>query len=144
MPMTKIFHTSSPEESIELGRTLAADLKAPALIFLQGELGAGKTTLAKGIVAGLGAASEEDVNSPTFVLVQEYGGGAVRHIDLYRIESLGDLESIGLDELLAEDSVVLVEWPERLALPNVRPSMIVRLEVEGESGRKITIERPAN
>ena len=144
MPMTKIFHTSSPEESIELGRTLAADLKAPALIFLQGELGAGKTTLAKGIVAGLGAASEEDVNSPTFVLVQEYGGGAVRHIDLYRIESLGDLESIGLDELLAEDSVVLVEWPERLALPNVRPSMIVRLEVEGEFGRKITIERPAN
>lgn len=144
MPMTKIFHTSSPEESIELGRTLAADLKAPALIFLQGELGAGKTTLAKGIVAGLGAASEEDVNSPTFVLVQDYGGGTVRHIDLYRIESLGDLESIGLDELLAEDSVVLVEWPERLALPNVRPSMIVRLEVEGESGRKITIERPAN
>ncbi len=144
MPMTKTFHTSSPEESIELGRTMAADLKPPALIFLQGELGAGKTTLAKGIVAGLGAATEDDVNSPTFVIVQDYGAGAVYHIDLYRIESPGDLESVGLDELLAEDSVVLVEWPERLALPDLRPSMIVRLEVEGESGRKITIERPEN
>ena len=137
----QIIHSSSAQETVGIGRSLAAELKAPALVFLYGELGAGKTTLAKGIVAGLGVAAEDDVNSPTFVLVQEYGGGAVRHIDLYRIESLADLESLGLDDLLAENSVVLIEWPERLALPNVRPSMVVRLEVEGEAGRKVTVER---
>ena len=135
---------SSPEETVKLGRELARELSPPALVFLQGELGAGKTTLAKGIVAGLGAAEEDEVNSPTFVMVQEYGGGRVYHIDLYRVESQPDLESLGLDDLLAENAIVLVEWPERMALPDLRPSMVVRLEVTGETERDIRIERPAD
>lgn len=126
-----------------MGRTLAAEIEPPALVFLSGELGAGKTTLAKGITAGLGAAREDDVTSPTFVMVQEYGGGRVYHVDLYRVDSLPDLESLGLDDLLAEDAIILVEWPERLALPGWRPSWTIRLETAGDAERRICIERSA-
>src|SRR5687767_9662578 len=89
--------THSPEETIAFGQQLARDLSPPILVLLVGDLGAGKTTLTKGIVAGLGAAPEEEITSPTFTLVHEYGvsqEGAPRvyHVDLYRIESARDLE----------------------------------------------------
>lgn len=114
------FVTRSPEETIELGRELAKQLNAPVMVLLIGDLGAGKTTLAKGLVTGLGAASEEEeVTSPTFTLVHEYGGAAgsvvrVYHVDLYRVETLRDLETLGLEDLLAERAVVIVEWGEKL------------------------------
>ncbi|MEE8307692.1 MAG: tRNA (adenosine(37)-N6)-threonylcarbamoyltransferase complex ATPase subunit type 1 TsaE, partial [Gammaproteobacteria bacterium] len=139
--------TSSPEETIAFGRSLAAGFGASELVFLYGNLGAGKTTLVKGIASGLGAAPEDDVNSPTYVMVQEYsggkGGGRVYHVDLYRVEQNRDLESLGLEELLAEDAVVLVEWPERLLSSDGPPSLKVFLEVAGDTERHIRVERPA-
>lgn len=112
--------SQSAEETISQGRALAALLEPPRLILLSGELGAGKTTLAKGIIAGLGAAREEDVLSPTFTLVhlfqrKEPASLKVYHIDLYRIEGRQDLETLGLEDLFDEPAIVLVEWPDRLA-----------------------------
>jgi tRNA threonylcarbamoyladenosine biosynthesis protein TsaE len=109
----RAFSTNSAEETIEVGRLVAGELPPKALVLLIGNLGAGKTTLAKGIVEGLGAASADDVASPTFTLIHEYGDGRVYHIDLYRLETKAEVESLGLDELLDRDAVVLIEWGER-------------------------------
>lgn len=143
--------TASAEETITLGRTIAARLSPPALILLKGELGAGKTTLAKGLIAGLGAAREEDVTSPTFTLVHVFGGpgtaenGArarVYHADLYRIEGEHDLASIGLEDALAETGpcVVIVEWSERLTLRSEWPAVKIELEHAGSDQRRIKIQ----
>jgi tRNA threonylcarbamoyladenosine biosynthesis protein TsaE len=93
--------THSPEETIAFGRTLAELLTPPKLVLLRGDLGAGKTTLVKGIAAAFDAAEEEDVTSPTFTLVHEYRGpqATLYHIDLYRIDTLRELETLGLDDL---------------------------------------------
>ncbi len=109
---TQEFITHSAEETIALGRTLAGLLAPPKLVLLRGELGAGKTTLVKGIAAGFHAACEEDVTSPTFTLVHEYRGPDVNlyHIDLYRVDTQRELETLGLDDLMAENSILLVEW----------------------------------
>jgi tRNA threonylcarbamoyladenosine biosynthesis protein TsaE len=103
-------------------------------------LGAGKTTLAKGIVEGLGAASPEEVSSPTFTLVHEYGSsGRVYHIDLYRLDTEAELESIGLDEILDRDAVVLIEWGERF--PRLMPPdrIEIRLEHQGGDSRVVAV-----
>src|SRR5207244_8752966 len=110
--------THSPEETLALGRKLAAELRPPCLVLLEGELGSGKTTLAKGIVAGLGVASESEVTSPSFTLVHEYGRDRkVYHVDLYRVESAQDLATLGLEDLLDQRAIVLVEWGEKLDFP---------------------------
>jgi len=116
---TTHFATLTPEETIEVGRRIAALLTPPVLVLLLGDLGAGKTTLTKGIVAGLGVAPIEEVTSPTFTLIHEYGnsrrsGPRVYHIDLYRIEDAADLMTLGLEDMLAENAILLVEWGERL------------------------------
>jgi tRNA threonylcarbamoyladenosine biosynthesis protein TsaE len=107
------YRTASEEETIALGERLARELPPRGLVLLIGNLGAGKTTLAKGIVNGLGAAAPEDVSSPTFTLVHEYGGGRVYHIDLYRLDEPREVATLGLDELLESDALVLMEWGER-------------------------------
>ena len=99
-----------------MGQTLAEILKPPMLVILRGEVGAGKTTLVKGIAAALGAAVEEDVTSPTFTLVHEYVNDKVHlfHLDLYRLETEEQIAVLGLEEMLAEpNALVLVEWGER-------------------------------
>src|ERR1700685_3973773 len=106
--------TQSEEETIELGRRIARALPRRAVVLLIGNLGAGKTTLAKGIVSGLGAAPPEDVSSPTFTLVHEYGEGRVYHVDLYRLERPEELATLGLDAMFERDAVVLVAWGERV------------------------------
>ena len=160
--------TRSPEETVALGYELARELKPPVLVLLLGDLGAGKTTLTKGIVAGLGAAPEEDVTSPTFTMIHEYGsapstallsasGGTdatgrdnaarVYHVDLYRVETARELETLGLEDLLAERAVVIVEWGERLG-PALRAStpggtggvVEIHLEARGEAERQIEIQ----
>src|SRR5437763_9040561 len=112
---TQEFITHSAEETIALGRKLAAMLAPPKLILLRGELGAGKTTLVKGIAEGFHAASHENVTSPTFTLIHEYRGPAATlyHIDLYRIDTQRELETLGLDDLRNENSVLLIEWGEK-------------------------------
>ena len=107
------YRTASEDETIALGREIAAKLPPHALVLLIGNLGAGKTTLAKGIVEGLGVATPDEVASPTFTLIHEYGEGRVYHIDLYRLDTEAEVATLGLDELLDRDAVVLIEWGER-------------------------------
>ena len=112
----KRFRTRSVAGTLALGETLAEMLRPPKLVILRGEVGAGKTTLVKGIAAALGAAYEEDVTSPTFTLVHEYDGPKVHlfHLDLYRLETEEQIAVLGLEEMIAEpNALVLVEWGER-------------------------------
>jgi tRNA threonylcarbamoyladenosine biosynthesis protein TsaE len=140
--------THSADETISLGRQIGARLQAPVLILLTGDLGAGKTTLTKGIVDGAGGAHEEDVTSPTFTLVHKHVGDAasdrnvlVYHIDLYRIEDRQGLESLGLEDIFNESAIVIVEWPDRLSLPTNWPVINITLEHVSEGIRNITIDR---
>lgn len=146
--------THSPEETIAFGRKLAGDLRAPIVVLLEGDLGSGKTTLTKGVAAGLGAAREEEVTSPSFTLVHEYraqhqdipGDGAgqgaiVYHVDLYRVEGERETESLGLDELFGPSSTVMIEWGGKLSALPPEPIVRIRLEVTGENERHIVVER---
>jgi tRNA threonylcarbamoyladenosine biosynthesis protein TsaE len=111
-------------------------------VLLEGELGSGKTTLVKGIVAGLGAAEEEDVTSPSFTLVHEYGSaGQVYHADLYRIEGARDLATLGLEDLAGQASTVLVEWGEKLGDNIPIPCVRIRMEHLGSDDRRVGVER---
>jgi tRNA threonylcarbamoyladenosine biosynthesis protein TsaE len=124
----KRFRSRSVAGTLALGERIGEILlPAPKLVVLRGEVGAGKTTLIKGIAASLGAAVEEDVTSPTFTLVHEYPGPKVRiyHLDLYRLETEKELATLGLEEMIAEpDALVLVEWGERFE------SIVSRMDVE--------------
>lgn len=132
--------TNSSDETLDRGREIGARLKPPALVLLSGELGAGKTTLTKGIVSALGAAEEDQVTSPTFTLVHKYDHGAVvYHVDLYRVGDFHDLETLGLEDFLTEQAIVIVEWPEKLTLRTDWPVVRIQLEHVGEDSRRITI-----
>ena len=109
----KSIETHSEEETIELGRKIAQELPKRCVVLLIGNLGAGKTTLAKGIISGLGAAEPEEVTSPTFTLIHEYGGGRVYHVDLYRLDTPQQIATLGLEEICERQAVILVEWGER-------------------------------
>src|SRR5262249_32606178 len=113
--MRREFTTKSPEETIALGRDFASSLSPPKLVVLRGDLGAGKTTLVKGIAEGFSAASQDDVTSPTFTLIHEYRGptATLYHIDLYRVDTQRELETLGLDDLMNDSSVLLIEWGEK-------------------------------
>ena len=138
--MAEEFITHSAEETASWGREFAKQLAAPILLLLTGELGSGKTTLTKGIVAGLGAAKEDEVTSPTFTLIHVYGKPAkVYHADLYRIESFRDFETLGLEDLFSKPAVVILEWSERFPLPSPWPQVQIRLEHQGGDCRRITI-----
>ena len=114
------FRTASEEETIALGERLAGMLPARGVALLIGDLGAGKTTLAKGIVKGRGAAQPEEVSSPTYTLIHEYGGGRVYHVDLYRLDDPREAARLGLDDLFERDALTLVEWGERF--PQLMPA----------------------
>jgi tRNA threonylcarbamoyladenosine biosynthesis protein TsaE len=139
--MTREITTRSAEETIAFGRTLTELLTPPKLVLLRGDLGAGKTTLVKGIAAGFGAGEEEDVTSPTFTLVHEYRGPRANlyHIDLYRVDTPRELETLGLDDLRAEGSVLLIEWGEKFSRLVRERDVEISLERESENGRKITV-----
>jgi len=137
----KEFLTHSAEETTELGRRLAAELSPPKLVVLRGELGAGKTTLIKGITEGFRAASEENVTSPTFTLIHEYRGPGVNvyHVDLYRVDTQRELDTRGLDDLFDENSVVLIEWGEKFACFLRERDVEITIERLGENDRKIKV-----
>jgi tRNA threonylcarbamoyladenosine biosynthesis protein TsaE len=134
----QVFRTRSGEETVALGRRIATTLPARCVVLLIGNLGAGKTTLAKGIVAGLGAAPEEEVSSPTFTLIHEYSEH-VYHIDLYRLDMAVEVRGLGLDELFDREAVVLVEWGERFPelMPDDRWEIVI--ETLGDEEREIRI-----
>lgn len=132
--------THSSEETINWGRELARRLTAPVLVLLTGDLGSGKTTLTKGIVAGLGVAGENEVTSPTFTLVHVYGKESkVYHADLYRIESFHDFETLGLEDVFAKPAVVILEWSEHFPLQSPWPKIHIRLEHHGGDSRIISV-----
>jgi len=133
--------THSAEETIAFGRTLAELLTPPKLVLLRGDLGAGKTTLVKGIAAAFEAAAEEDVTSPTFTLVHEYRGTRANlyHIDLYRIDTQRELETLGLDDLRSDNSILLIEWGEKFPRLVRERDVEIALEREGENSRQIKV-----
>jgi tRNA threonylcarbamoyladenosine biosynthesis protein TsaE len=137
-----VWRTSSEQETIALGERLSREvLPARGVVLLIGNLGAGKTTLAKGIVQGRGAAPVDEVSSPTFTLIHEYGGGRVYHIDLYRLEDARDLATLGLEEIFDRDALVLVEWGERF--PQVMPAdrIEIRIRALADDAREISVVR---
>jgi tRNA threonylcarbamoyladenosine biosynthesis protein TsaE len=133
--------THSAEETITLGRSLAELLHPPKLILLRGDLGAGKTTLVKGIAEGFQAAREEDVTSPTFTLVHEYRGPRANlyHTDLYRVDTPRELETLGLDDLFAPDSILLIEWGEKFPRFERECDVEITLERVDEGSRRIRV-----
>jgi len=137
--------THSPEETVAFGRKLAKDLQPPCWVLLQGELGSGKTTLAKGIVSGLGAAQPEEVTSPSFTLVHEYGDHTkVYHVDLYRVEDSRELATLGLEDLLAERVVAIIEWGERLGDDLPVPCWLVQMECLSSEERRLRVKSPGS
>ena len=166
---SQTYQTETEEETIALGEKLAAELPPRAVLLLIGQLGAGKTTLAKGIVKGLGAARAEDVSSPTFTLIHEYtplphgrgsvggepaaantsrdregaeAGAVVYHIDLYRLDTPAQVATLGLDEIFDRRAIVLIEWGERF--PELMPEdrIEIRLRATGENSREIELRAP--
>jgi tRNA threonylcarbamoyladenosine biosynthesis protein TsaE len=138
---SRTFRTRSEEETIALGQQLGAEL-AGGVVLLIGNLGAGKTTIAKGIVSARGQTAPEDVSSPTFTLIHQYGGeNPVYHIDLYRLDEAREVEGLGLDDLFASGSLVLMEWAERF--PSLLPAgrTEIRLRMLADDMREIVVSR---
>jgi tRNA threonylcarbamoyladenosine biosynthesis protein TsaE len=140
--MTREIKTHSAEETIAFGRTLTELLSPPKLVLLRGDLGAGKTTLVKGIAAGFEAAQEDDVTSPTFTLVHEYRGPRAHlyHIDLYRIDTPRELETLGLDDLRSDNGILLIEWGEKFPRLQREYDVEISLARQSETERKISIK----
>lgn len=133
--------TSTPEQTSELGRVLAQKLPSRGVVLLIGDLGAGKTTLAKGIIEGLGVATADEVTSPTYTLVHEYGDPVrVYHIDLYRLDTEDEVRAIGFDELLESNALLLIEWGERFPALLPPNRVEIKLEADEEDGRTVNIE----
>ena len=135
------FHSSSEEETIEIGRRIARELPRKSVVLLIGNLGAGKTTLTKGIAEGLGAATRDEVTSPTFTLIHEYSE-SLYHIDLYRLETASAVASLGLDELFDREAIIVVEWGERFRQLMPPDRIEIHLKAHGDE-REIEITRLA-
>jgi tRNA threonylcarbamoyladenosine biosynthesis protein TsaE len=135
---SQTFHTHSEEETVALGERIARELPSKGALLLIGNLGAGKTTLAKGIVKGLGAAAPDEVSSPTFTIIHEYGAN-VYHIDLYRLQRPQELATLGLEEIFDRDAIVLVEWGERFLEAMPRDRIEIRISSIEENDRIIAV-----
>jgi len=139
------FTTRSGADTIEVGRKLVRLLNPPQLLLLRGELGTGKTTLVKGIAQALDAAEPDEVTSPTFTLLHEYQGTRdgkpvkLYHIDVYRLEGERQLETLGFDELLTPDALVLVEWGDKFKSIRKRSTGEILIKSEGGDARKISV-----
>lgn len=132
--------TRSEAETLRAGETLARELRPGDAVLLRGDLGMGKTVFARGLAQGLGVSADE-VRSPTFTLVNPYRGRLpVHHIDLYRVEKPGDLDELGLEEILDGDGVAIVEWSERLGSYLPEHPVTVTIEDLGGSTRRLTID----
>ncbi len=133
------YRTATEAETIALGEQLARELPVRSVVLLIGNLGAGKTTIAKGLAKGRGAAEPDDVSSPTFTLIHEYGGGRVYHIDLYRLDEPRQVATLGLEELFEKDALVLIEWGERFPLLMPKERTEIRLHARENDEREIEV-----
>lgn len=142
MPGAQVFITNSAEETIIVGTKLAPALRDARIVLLRGDLGAGKTTLVKGIAEAFQAAAQDDVTSPTFTLIHEYRGPerTLYHVDLYRIDTERELATLGLEDMSNEDgAIVLIEWGEKFDRLQRSCDREIVLERTGEDSRKITV-----
>ena len=143
------FETHSAADTIRVGHEIVKLLAPPKFLILKGDLGAGKTTLVKGIAEALDAAEPDEVTSPTFTLIHEYEGTRheggkdepvmLYHLDLYRIEQERQLDSLGLDEIATPDSIVLVEWGDKFPSVSKRSNGEIVMKTTGGDSRKITL-----
>ena len=139
------FTTQSGADTVAVGRKLVDLLKPPQLLLLRGDLGTGKTTLVKGIAQALDAAEPDEVTSPTFTLLHEYDGTRkgkpvkLYHIDVYRLEAERQLETLGLEDLLTPDALVLVEWGDKFKSIRKRATGDIVITSEGGDARKIKV-----
>jgi tRNA threonylcarbamoyladenosine biosynthesis protein TsaE len=134
--------SNSPQQTIELGQRLGSQLKGGEVVAVCGPLGSGKTHLIKGIAAGAGAQDSRDITSPTFVIVNEYSGRLdIYHIDAYRLDSIAEFEMLGFDDFCYPQSVVLIEWADKVESA-LRAVDYIRIELSGagQTKRKIHIE----
>jgi tRNA threonylcarbamoyladenosine biosynthesis protein TsaE len=133
--------THSEQETVDYGRSLAELLARSKIVLLRGDLGAGKTTIVKGIAEGFHAATQEDVTSPTFTLVHEYRGPweNLYHIDLYRVDTERELETLGLDDLLREKSILLIEWGDKFSRFQQEQDAEIALERLDDRSRRIVV-----
>jgi tRNA threonylcarbamoyladenosine biosynthesis protein TsaE len=141
----KTFSTHSAEETTELGRRLATELKPGSIVLLRGDLGAGKTTMVKGIAEGFQAAKAEDVTSPTFTLIHEYRGPQVTlfHIDLYRIDTQRELDTLALDDLMSPNGILLIEWGEKFQRFAKERDVEIAIENRGAEDRVVLLQSRA-
>lgn len=137
----KTFHTHSAEETTNLGRQLASELKPGSIVLLRGDLGAGKTTMVKGIAEGFKAAEAEAVTSPTFTLIHEYRGPEVTlyHIDLYRIDTQRELDTLALEDLMEPNTILLIEWGEKFERFAKERDFEIAIEHKGSDDRLIQV-----
>jgi len=135
--LRKEFTSGSAEQTIEIGCQIARELPTHAVVLLIGNLGAGKTTLAKGLISGLGLSDPDEVTSPTFTLIHEFGEGRLYHIDLYRLDTAEQVAGLGLDEILGRDAVVLIEWGERF--PELLPPERIEIRLTALDGDRRAI-----
>jgi tRNA threonylcarbamoyladenosine biosynthesis protein TsaE len=141
-PEVAEFLSRSEEQTREYGRRLASLLPRPALILLSGELGSGKTALVKGLAAGLKVAAEDDVASPTYTLIHEYqrDDTTLFHVDLYRLETLRELSTLGLEDILgsaSQHAIVAIEWGKKFNLLYEWPRLEIELLVVSDNERLI-------
>lgn len=142
----RIYITHSAEETTALGRQLAQELRPGSIVLLRGDLGAGKTTLIKGIAEGFQAAAAEDVTSPTFTLIHEYRGpqATLYHIDLYRIDTQRELDTLALDDLMDPKSILLMEWGEKFERFRREKDAEIAIEHLGGDERRVSFTAAAD
>ena len=139
------WQTNSAEETIAVGAEIAALLSPPVMLLLRGGLGAGKTTLVKGIAQALGAAKADEITSPTFTLVHEYEGErvarpvALYHVDVYRLETERQLDTLGWEEMLGDGAILLVEWGDKFPVLVERADGEISLAAVSAGGRDIRL-----
>lgn len=137
-----VYESHSQDETFQIGQSFGSRLQTPAVVLLTGELGAGKTVFTKGLVTALGVSGDETVRSPSFSLVNIYDtpAGRVFHVDLYRLNNSRDLQSIGFEEILASDAIVIVEWADKLAVA-IPEAHVVRIEIDVVTGhRRVAVD----
>jgi tRNA threonylcarbamoyladenosine biosynthesis protein TsaE len=142
MITSRILETKALAETMAVGQALASDLEPGDVLALYGDLGAGKTSLVKGIAAGLGITAE--ITSPTFTLVHEHDGGRFQlyHADLYRLGAVDDALDIGIEDCISDDGVTVLEWAEKIEAILPDRTIRIRLETIDERSRRITITAP--
>ena len=134
-----MFVSKSEKETRKFGRNLAKELKEKDIVYIYGDLGAGKTCLVKGIVDGLGLTNEY-VRSPTFAIINKYNGKSpVYHLDFYRIEAAKEIEGLGIEEFSGKEGVTLIEWPEKIVKYFPQPQCEIKIKILGENKRSFKV-----